>query len=80
MSVASPILQRLSQFSNRKRFFARMKYVCLALTFQAQAHLGLLSSTSLTEESSAARFPGAALPFAVADNGDCDKRAFNCVY
>jgi len=54
-----------------------MKYVCLALTFQAQAHLGLLSSTSLTEESSAARFPGAALPFAVADNGDCDKRAFN---
>lgn len=52
VSVASPTLQRLSQFSYRKRFFARMKYVCLALTFQAQAHLGLLSSTSITEESS----------------------------
>lgn len=79
--MASFTLQRLSQFISQNHFFSRVKYGCVALGFIAQSrYLSLPRTTGFTGVISAAHLPSLVLPFAVSSNGDCDKRAFNCMY
>jgi len=64
--MASFTLQRLSQFSSQKHTFARVKYVCVAPGFTAQArYLRLPCTTAFTRVISAAHLPRPVLPFAV---------------
>lgn len=61
--------------------FAGVKYIFMAPGFKAQSHHpSLLCTAGLTQVTAAAQIPGPGLPLALACDGDCDKRAFDCVY